>query len=150
MGISQKSRCSTVNNKCSRTRSEGIGSQFHFKMFVKGLKEKARVCSFNFLLKEIICMFIRIKTCIWKVKLNVKITSYFRKCFLTEKSFCFQRSEKIFWVGTSRVGSVGWRQTNKFLSPALLTFAKIVEFLKSSRFKLGLNVFSHFSDRRYA
>ena len=29
------------------------------------------------------------------------------------------RFNKIFWVGTSRVGSVVWWQTNSFLSPAL-------------------------------
>ena len=34
--------------------------------------------------------------------------------------FCFQRSKNIFWVGTFRVGSIGWQQRNYFLSPDLL------------------------------
>ena len=31
----------------------------------------------------------------------------------------FQRYNKIFWGRTSGVGSVGWRQANNFLNPAL-------------------------------
>ena len=38
--------------------------------------------------------------------------------FFEEKNFLLWNGNKIFWVGKFRVGSVGWRQTNIFLSPA--------------------------------
>ena len=63
MGISWKSCCSIVSNKCSRTRSKGIWSQFIPRCFIKGFEEKTKliphICSFNFLLREIIYMLNR-------------------------------------------------------------------------------------------
>ena len=75
---------------------------------------KPRVCSLNFLLREIIYLFNEIYTCIWKVKLNVGYVFYLKKGLI----FRVEGSIKYFEY-TSRIGMVGWRQTNNFLSLAL-------------------------------
>ena len=53
-----------------------------------------------------------------KSKINVKIISFLRECFLTKKN-PFRSPIKYFELAPLRVGPVGRRQTNNFLSPVL-------------------------------
>ena len=53
-----------------------------------------------------------------KRKLNIKITSYLRKCFLTQKNFAFRGPIKYFESAPPELGRSGDRKMNNFLSPA--------------------------------
>ena len=65
------------------------------KCFVKGLKEKTRRYETPNHARVLLG------------KPNVKIISHLRKCFFNSKKSYFWRFNKIFWVGSSRIGSIG-------------------------------------------
>ena len=100
-----------------------------FRFLLNSLKRKQNPLEFKttrlffyFFVGGIIWMFNGIWKYIWKVKLNVKIISYFRKCFLNQK-ITLRSPRKYFELAPPKLGRSGDEKQTIFKSS--LIFIKI-------------------------